>query len=259
MRARSACLVLIAVLGVGAALLWTSRSTLALIVSVCRLNSEISTSPLPCLAVEERDQEKRGYALIREPTNRRRLILTPLATVSGIEDPRLLSSGAHNFFADAWTERHRLLDGLSSVDPWRDLAVGINSERNRSQDQMHIHIACIRPGVRAALEDHLDALSDHPSDATRLRLRNRFYWVSFMEAEDLQSIDPVRFVSESGQVHGADIGDLAVVAVGGEARNGRRGFYILAGGQNRRNDAPASMERLLDPACSLPRRPPATG
>ena len=86
----------------------------------------------------------------------------------------LLKVHSENYFADAWQAREYVSGALHEVLPRDDIGLAINSLRGRSQDQLHIHIDCIRPDVRAALHKNeaslgskLDCISRFPGRKAR--------------------------------------------------------------------------------------------
>ncbi len=96
-----------------------------------------------------------SYAVLREPTDKERTIIAPLADVPGIEDPRLLAADVPNYFDAAWKER---ADGLG-LRAWKDLPpnfalFAINAASWRTQDRLHIHMGCETPRFRTLLKTY---------------------------------------------------------------------------------------------------------
>jgi CDP-diacylglycerol pyrophosphatase len=114
---------------------------------VCSPMSRLTGLPTPCLAVDH----ERGFATLRTPDEATHIIVTPLIRVAGIESPALLRKDAPNYWADAWSERHWVEEGAGRPLAWSDIGMAINSRAGRSQDQLHIHVDCVRPGIKAAL------------------------------------------------------------------------------------------------------------
>lgn len=56
------------------------RSTLGYVVAACRANAMLTSSSAHCLSVQSPHGEAAGYAILREPTDRKRTILTPEQT-----------------------------------------------------------------------------------------------------------------------------------------------------------------------------------
>ncbi len=114
---------------------------------VCSPMSRLTGLPAPCLAVDH----ARGFATLRAPDEATHIIVTPLVRVSGIESPALLRKDAPNYWADAWSERHWVEEGAGRPLAWSDIGMAINSRAGRSQDQLHIHVDCVKPEIKTDL------------------------------------------------------------------------------------------------------------
>ena len=118
------------------------------------------------------------YALLRDRAGVAQHLLIPTDRISGIESPVLLTPDAPNYWADAWNARRYVEATLNQAQraPLADDQIGleINSAMRRSQEQLHIHIDCMRSGATSALARHR---SDPPRtwtwdtvDGTRYRI-----------------------------------------------------------------------------------------
>ncbi|WP_374547992.1 CDP-diacylglycerol diphosphatase, partial [Rhodoblastus sp.] len=115
--------------------------------NVCAPLSRVTGVALPCLAV---DHDK-GVATLRAPDDATHIIVTPLDRVAGVESPSLLRPNAPNYWADAWGQRAWVAQAAGRPLAWNDLGMAINSRPGRSQDQLHIHVDCVKPEIRTAL------------------------------------------------------------------------------------------------------------
>ncbi len=104
---------------------FASRSALGLVVEACKINSVLTGSPYPCLKVVQAQDPLSSYAVLREPADKERTVLAPLADVPGIEDPRLLTAGAPNYFDAAWKERSDAI--RAGRAPPQDFALAVNA------------------------------------------------------------------------------------------------------------------------------------
>jgi CDP-diacylglycerol pyrophosphatase len=66
----------------------------------------------------------------------------------------VLAPSTPNYFAQAWNETGLVNARLGKTLPRDDLSLAINAITGRTQDQLHIHIDCIRADVRDALALH---------------------------------------------------------------------------------------------------------
>lgn len=205
-----------------------SRSALGVVVESCKLHAAWMGSPFPCLKIVGEAPDLSAYAILREPTHRERTILTPLAAISGIEDPRLLAADGQNYFAYAWDERSVVMDGAPSKDPWLDAALAINPAWNRTQDHLHVHIGCVTRDMKSALQAHKAEIGTLKFQKISTRLHWRHFWVKLVKAESLAQLNPFHLVA--AEVPGAveNMGNVGIGVVGAGLEGGERGFYVLA-------------------------------
>ena len=84
----------------------------------------------------------------------RQFLLIPTARITGIESPELLAPDAPNYFSDAWRARS-FTDAAAGGPVPRDwMSLAVNSIQFRSQNQLHIHVDCVRGDVHDALSEH---------------------------------------------------------------------------------------------------------
>ena len=101
--------------------------------------------PSPCAAVTA------DWAVLKDINGATQYLLIPTARTTGIEDPAVLASGAPNYFAAAWQARSYVEARAGHPLPPDAVALAINPPGARSQNQLHIHIDCVQPDVRAAI------------------------------------------------------------------------------------------------------------
>ena len=83
------------------------------------------------------------------------------------------------YWEAAWDARRFVEEGARRQLPRDKIGMAINSAASRSQDQLHIHVACIAPKVAEFLRRHQAEIHeawgyknrpDHPAPALRRRL-----------------------------------------------------------------------------------------
>ena len=99
-----------------------------------------------------------GFALLHSIEGRGQYLLIPTDKVTGMESVALLREDAPNYFAQAWTYRTRVATDYGQEIPETMLSLAINSSKGRSQNQLHIHLDCIDPSVRALLDRYADRI-----------------------------------------------------------------------------------------------------
>ncbi len=103
--------------------------------------------PAPCAVVDL----AAGYAILKDIVGATQYLLIPTTRITGIESPAVLDAATPNYFAQAWNETGLVDARLGKTLPRQDLSLAINALTGRTQDQLHIHIDCIRADVRDAL------------------------------------------------------------------------------------------------------------
>ncbi|MEX6508290.1 CDP-diacylglycerol diphosphatase [Jiella sp. M17.18] len=224
-----------------------SGTALRLVVDACSADSAVTSLPAPCLKVVRSPDG--GYVVLREPFGLRRTILSPIAAIPGIEDPRLLAPNAPNFFAMAWQERGEATGAPSGRDGWIRMALAINSPQSRTQDQLHIHIACVKPVVAAALAKAAARIGTGRFRQIWFARKAPPYWVERIKADSLAGHNPLQLVAHG--VPGAErhMDEMTIAVVGAWSRSAGPGFWILATQSNPRIRFAAEAEGLLDRGC----------
>ncbi len=221
-----------------------ARQALWLAVRACVADFKLIGAAFPCLRVDLKGGEERGYVVLRDPPD---TILTPTRRVVGIEDPWLQSREAPNYFDDAWRAR-RLLKGPDGRPLTRDdFALAVNSALTRSQDQFHIHLGCLAPAV----ERWLPVLAPELPVGAWTRVGVPIAGASFSALR-------------TGRAIGADVEPirLAAEAMGGKINLARTTMLVAEIGIGASKEAVilvsdsgrTSAETMLDPACSGPSR-----
>jgi CDP-diacylglycerol pyrophosphatase len=206
----------------------------------------LSGSPAPCLEVNRRG----GYAVIRDPQATTEVLLVPTVQIAGIESPELEAPGGPNYWQAAWDARHYFEHRARVRVPREDIGMAINSVFGRSQDQLHIHIDCVSPEVKAALALHADEIGEIWAPLG-FELAHRTYRARRVNGEDLGAHDPFKLLANGDPVAADDMGrqTLAVVAV--ESADGRPGFVLLAATGGTPENPDGASESLLDHGCAV--------
>jgi CDP-diacylglycerol pyrophosphatase len=215
----------------------------------CAPGEAAKGDPSPCLAVDL----KGGYAVLKDRSGATQVLLIPTAKVTGIEDPAVLAPAAPNYFDDAWMAR-RFVNAMAGQVIARDaLSLAVNSMYGRSQNQLHIHVDCIRVDVRAALKANLAQIG--PSWAPiDLGVSGRHYEAMRVTGDDLGGRNPFRLLADGDPAARADMGLETLLAWPTSFADGAVGFVLVADRASA-GDA-ASAEELQDHTCKV-LQPPA--
>ena len=201
---------------------------------VCGGMNKLFGAALPCLKLDR----EAGYAILRAPGDSTRIILTPTRHITGIESPALLRPDAPPYWAYAWEHRNLVTEAAPRPLGWGDLAMAVNARAARSQDQLHIHVGCVDPRIKAALaaqppKTHWTTLEQGPW-AGKYRMRR-------IELADLQGNLFKRVADEAPGARGnMQAQGVAVIPIGSERG---KAFALLDNPQH------GHPEQLLDLSC----------
>src|SRR5579871_1480337 len=145
--ARPSAIVAVALAGFSVPAVGSVRDALWQVVNgLCLGNQRLTASPAPCSYVDS----AKGYALLHPGAVH--YLLVPTVPIAGIESSDLLAPSSPNYWALAWQARSYLDDAAGVSVPRSVVGMAINSADARTQDQLHIHIGCLRRDVIRALQ-----------------------------------------------------------------------------------------------------------
>jgi CDP-diacylglycerol pyrophosphatase len=198
-------------------------------------------NPAPCAAVDLNG----GSAVLKDLVGATQFLLMPTERTSGIDDPAILAPGAPNYFAAAWRARSFVDERAGSTLPRQWVSLAINSAFARSQNQLHIHVDCVRPDVHDALAEHAAAIGPHWAPFP-VPLAGHEYDAMSVSGADLDAANP--FVLLANGVTGArdDMAARTLVVVGSVGADGRPGFVMLTDHADLATGDHAEGEQLQD-------------
>ena len=194
----------------------------------CVPDQRTNNDPAPCSLVDLSAGEQHGYAVLKDLVGATQFLVVPTEPVTGIESPTLLEPGATDYFAAAWGATS-FVDARAGADIPRDwLSLAVNSALARTQDQLHIHIDCIRADIREALSRRIADVAPNWAPFPEL-LSGQTYLAMAVAGENLDVTNPVQLLAD--RVGGArdDMGLETLVVVGAYLAGGQPGFILLAG------------------------------
>ncbi|MCJ2132493.1 CDP-diacylglycerol diphosphatase [Methylobacterium sp. J-026] len=131
-----------------------SRNVLWAALKTCVLAKRLANRTFPCLSVDLGDGERPGSAVLRAPGEPTHSVVMPTDTVAGLEAPILRGPRGAAYWRAALAARPLVSEALQGKLPPEAVGLAVNSARGRSQDQLHIHLDCLKPSVLAALRAH---------------------------------------------------------------------------------------------------------
>jgi CDP-diacylglycerol pyrophosphatase len=210
----------------------------------CLPDEKQNHSPFPCAEVNL----ARGYAVLKDLVGNTQFLLIPTIPVRGIESGELLAPAAPNYWADAWQARRFVEDRARRHLPRDMIGLAINSLSGRSQNQLHIHIDCVRLDVHAALLAHAASIGAHWSRFP-VPLTGHDYMAMRIEQAELGAINPFALLADGVPGARSDMAHWTLVVIG-DSFQGKEGFVVLAGHAVPASGDWGAGEQLLDHACA---------
>lgn len=213
----------------------------------CVPGQQQKNNPSPCQRVDM----AQGYVTLKDRNGPLQYLLMPVARISGIESAALSNPATPNFFALAWQQRGLLSQRRGAPINDNALSLTINSEYGRTQNQLHIHISCLRPDVRQQLDRLTPALNARWQPVTL----NQHRWLvrSLTSAELEQQSSFIRLMQEVPQAQ-QEMGRFGLALA--TLPDGRLALLAIERDWLRMNRAPA--EELQDHRCTILQKKRAT-
>jgi CDP-diacylglycerol pyrophosphatase len=207
----------------------------------CVPEAQASGRPGQCTSVDLAGH----YAILKDIFGRTQHLLIPTERVTGIESPSILDADAPDYWADGWSSRKVVEATLKAPLAANQFGLEINSEFRRSQQQLHIHMDCMRTDV-------IDALAAYRHDQpgqwrweTLGGVRYRIMRVTSLTQDN----DPFRIVARDHRDPQA-MATQTILVTGAGPSVDQDGWLVLNSGLDVDNGT-GTAEGLLDHACKL--------
>ncbi len=212
----------------------------------CVPGQQSGKGPAPCQLVDL----DRGYAVLKDIRGSTQYLVLATADVTGIEDPQILKPGAPDYWGAAWAARKFVDQRAHLILPREDIGLAINSRQGRTQNQLHIHVDCIRLDVVQKLRAHAAEIGQSWAKLSFLITGHR-YRARRVSGADLAGIYPFRLLADEVPEAAKDMGDQTLVVTGATFSDGSKGFYLLNDQADPATGNTASGEELLDHDCQI--------
>ena len=220
------------------------RDQLRVIVQeLCVTHWLVARDPAPCVSLraDEKGSASSGFAVLADLKGGAHFLLIPTRTIDGIESPELTAPDAPNYFKAAWNERDVLATVVGHAIRRSAVGLAVNSIHSRSQDQLHIHISCLRPQVYEALQAAANQVAGSWSPVS---IGGRDYQAMRIMGEQLDDANPFERLADGVPGARDAMGEYTLLVAGMEFQQGP-GFLLLAG-----SHVPGA-ESLLDSSCAV--------
>jgi CDP-diacylglycerol pyrophosphatase len=199
-----------------------------------------SGSPGLCTSVDL----SKHYAILKDINGNTQYLLIPTDRISGIESPQILAGNAPAYWADAWNARQDVGSRIGLTFPPDQLGLEINSQFRRTQQQLHIHMDCMREDVIRALKPYRAIAPDTWHWTTLDGNRYRVMRVTSLTGAS----NPFRVVARDRQ--GEGVMAQQTILVTGAGRSDDDGWLIVNSGLELENGS-GTAEPLLDHQCMI--------
>ena len=193
--------------------------------------------PAPCVDVDVRAGAERGSAVLKDSEGPDQFLLIPTARITGIEDPALRAPGAPNYFEDAWYARIYTENDAGGTLPRDWISLAVNSVPSRTQDQLHIHIDCLRADVHQVLAASAGSIGPAWAPLPVPLAGDSYQAIAITS---LDSVNPFALATDSADAA------LSTVVVVGAGTDEHPGFVVLRRTATAGSDDPAVGENLQD-------------
>lgn len=206
----------------------------------CVVGMEQDGNPAPCTKVDE----AKGYVTLKDRNGPLQYLVMPVTKITGTESPALLKANAPKFFAMSWDERHLLAEKYGRPINDSALSLAINSAYGRTQNQMHIHISCLRPDIRTALDDLAPKLTNQWQ---AFSFDNSDYQIRTLSDAELHAESSFKRIARELQIDPEDMGKYGLALA--TLADGR--LVLLALRASWFGLEKASPELLQDHSCAI--------
>jgi CDP-diacylglycerol pyrophosphatase len=165
-------------------------------------------------------------------------LIIPTAKVTGIEDRRIFAPPVADFWAYGWQQAKIYLD-----KPAVATGLAINSRFGRTQDQLHIHISCVRRDVARALAENAPKIGGDPAKPDEIALGPHANLYRVITATKLTNPSPFDLVAAMPGA-GSDMKDQSIAVIGSAKPN----LYYVTDTYHHGSN-PGAAEELLDQSC----------
>ncbi|MDR0806768.1 MAG: CDP-diacylglycerol diphosphatase [Enterobacteriaceae bacterium] len=167
---------------------------------------------IPCLNSELSSDASRGFVIFKDRKGPLHFLLIPTERIKGVEDKRLLNPDTPDYFMTAWDYRSYLSKQSGKRIPRDVVSLAINSAWGRSQDQLHIHVSCVKPEIKAQLESQLDKFSEKWTPVP-YGINNHNYIARTLTEEQFQQMSLIRRVAAELPDAAKNMGEYGIALV----------------------------------------------
>ncbi|SPP31183.1 CDP-diacylglycerol pyrophosphatase [Arsenophonus endosymbiont of Aleurodicus floccissimus] len=154
----------------------------------------------PCIKV---DQQHR-YVIYKDIKGPLHDLLLPLDKISGIESPILQQKNTENYFMLAWKNRQLFIKTANKPINEQFLSLVINSKYGRSQEQLHIHLACLKAEMYQIIKENEHTITTS-WQLLKQKINSHRYIAIKIPATNVNKISPFHYLEKYAAEQGDNI------------------------------------------------------
>ncbi|MFP3019468.1 MAG: CDP-diacylglycerol diphosphatase [Arsenophonus sp.] len=174
----------------------------------------------PCIKVDE----KQRYIIYKDRNGVLHNLLLPLDRISGIESSILQQKKTKNYFLLAWKNRKLFIKSEDKSFNEEFLSLAINSKYGRTQEQLHIHIACLKPEVFQIIKDNENYITNSWKPLKK-KINNHQYIAIKIPFSNIDKISPFNYIKKYAAEQGDRISYYGLAMI---LSNQKNEFILLA-------------------------------
>lgn len=167
-------------------------------------------------------------------------LIIPTVKMTGVDDKQIFVPPFVDFWADGWQQAQNYLK-----KPPAETALAINSVQGRTQNQLHIHISCVRADVAHALAENDAKIGSDPATALPLALGPRGNTYRVIKVANLTASNSPYNLAAAMPGAKDDMADQSIAVIGSSTPGQ---YYVLDTYAHDANRGAA--EELLEQTCS---------
>ncbi|MGP1958190.1 MAG: CDP-diacylglycerol diphosphatase [Arsenophonus sp.] len=181
------------------------------------INSKLE---LPCIKINKQYR----YVIYKDIKGILHHLFIPLDKISGIESPFLQRKNTENYFILAWKNRELFIKLLNKPFNEKFLSLAINSKYGRTQEQLHIHLACLKHQVFLKIKKNEDIITNNWKPLNE-KINNHQYLAIKVSWLDINKTSPFIYLKKYVKKHNDDIAYYGLAMIPSNQKNE---FILLA-------------------------------
>jgi CDP-diacylglycerol pyrophosphatase len=156
-----------------------------------------SGNPIPCTQIDLRPGA--GFAVLKDIVGVAQFLVIPTVRITGVESSELLTNGSPNYWAYAWRVKANVEERLHRKLARDQVVLVVNSAFGRTQNQLHIHVDCIRPDIHEILRQRINEIGGQWAPLGT-ELNGHPYWAMRILGAELGDHNPFKLLAEGNHL-----------------------------------------------------------